>query len=261
MSSTDGTSQRPGPTVAELLNQRRGDMKGVALLLTWSGGTNGELTAVRIRDVNTSVVMRSDPLLWLHLADDASSIALIQQIMATPGNSAVRSELGAALTLHDDRALVLQAATRVLDTERDEDVRAETMAWLGGQTGDARVVALLQRAVEDSSPRVRDEALTALGDGRGGQPVLLDLIRTSKHADVRGEAVQKLSGGGENVVSLLLRVAFDDAEPDVQAEAVDAIKERSGSAATRALREIAQRHPDRRLRSEARDALDERGFR
>lgn len=101
----------------------------------------------------------------------------------------------------------------------------------------------------------------ALGDGKAGQPILLELVRNSRYADVRGEAVQKLKGNGESVVALLLRVAFDDAEPDVQAEAVDAIKERSGAAATRALREIAQRHPDRRLRSEARDALDERGFR
>jgi beta-lactamase regulating signal transducer with metallopeptidase domain len=260
-SSTDGTSQRSGPTVSEVLNQPRGQTKGVALLLTWSGGANGELTAVRIRDMNGSVVMRRDPLLWLHLADDASSVAMIQQIMATPGNSSIRSELGAALTLHDDRALVLQAATRVFDTERDDRVRAETMAWLGGHTSDPGVTALLRRAVDDSAPEVRDEALTALGDGKGGQPVLLELIRTSKRADVRSEAVQKLSGGGEDVVALLLRLAFDDAEADVQAEAVDAIKERGGSAATRALREIAQRHPDRRLRSEARDALDERGFR
>jgi HEAT repeat protein len=181
--------------------------------------------------------------------------------MAPAGNSSIRSELGAVLTLHDDRTLVVQAATRILDTERDEHVRAETMAWLGGHTSDPRVLALLRRAVDDSTPEVRDEALTALGDGKGGQAVLLELLRTSKHADVRGEAVQKLSGGGDDVVGLLLRIAFDDTEADVQAEAVDAIKERGGAASTRALREIAQRHPDRRLRSEARDALDERGFR
>jgi beta-lactamase regulating signal transducer with metallopeptidase domain len=261
ISSTDGTSRQPGRSVSEALDLLRGEARGVALLLKWSGGQNGELTGVRIRDLNSSALGRNDTFIWLDRADDSSSIALIQQLMARPGNSSIRSELGAALTLHDDRALVLNAATRVLDTERDEDVRAETMAWLGNQTSDPRIAALLSRAVDDSSPRVRDEALTALGDGKGGQPRLLELLRTSKYADVRSEAVQKLSGGGEDVVVLLLRVAFDDTEGAVQAEAVDAIKERSGSAATRALREIAQRHPDRRLRSEARDALDERGIR
>jgi hypothetical protein len=260
MSSTDGTSRRSGSTVAQLLNLP-GDAHGVAILLTWSGGASGELTGVRLRDVNTEVALRNEPLLWLHHLDDSSSIALIQRLMAQPGHSSIRAELGAALTLHDDRALVLQAATRILDTERDEHVRAETMAWLGGQTSDARVVALLRRAVDDSAFEVRDEAITALGDGKGGQAVLLDLLRTSRHSDVRSEAVQKLTGGGDDLVTLLLRVAFDDSEPDVQSEAVDAIKESNGSAATRALREIAQRHPSRRLRSEARDALDERGIR
>jgi hypothetical protein len=261
ISSTDGTSRQPGRSVSEALDLLRGEARGVALLLKWSGGQNGELTGVRIRDLNSSALGRNDTFIWLDRADDSSSIALIQQLMARPGNSSIRSELGAALTLHDDRALMLNAATRVLDTVRDEDVRAETMAWLGNQTSDPRIAALLSRAVDDSSPRVRDEALTALGDGKGGQSRLLELLRTSKYADVRSEAVQKLSGGGEDVVVLLLRVAFDDTEGAVQAEAVDAIKERSGSAATRALREIAQRHPDRRLRSEARDALDERGIR
>ena len=261
ISSTDGTSRRPGPTVSQLLNLSRSDAQGVAILLTWSGGTGGELTGVRIRDLNSSVVLRNDPFIWLDRADDSSSVALIQRLMAPAGNSSIRSELGAVLTLHDDRTLVVQAATRILDTERDEHVRAETMAWLGSHTSDPRVLALLRRAVDDSTSEVRDEALTALGDGKGGQAVLLELLRTSKRADVRGEAVQKLSGGGDDVVGLLLRIAFDDAEADVQAEAVDAIKERSGSASTRALRDIAQRHPDRRLRSEARDALDERGFR
>jgi HEAT repeat protein len=87
------------------------------------------------------------------------------------------------------------------------------------------------------------------------------VITSSKHADVRGEAVQRLSGGGDDVIPMLLKVAFDDPNADVQAEAVDAIKETTGGVATRALRDIAQRHPDRRLRSEARDALDERGIR
>ena len=261
ISSTDGTSRQPGPSVSQLVGLSRADARGVAILLTWTGGSNGELNGVRIRDLNSSASLRNDPFVWLDVASDSQSVALVQRLMAAAQGSSVRSELGAILTLHDDRTLVVQAVTRVLDAELDEDVRAETMSWLGGQTDDARVVALLRRAVDDSSARVRDEALTALGDGRGGQPVLLELLRTSTHADVRGEAVQKLSGGGDNVVALLLRVAFDDADGDVQAEAVDAIKERSGSASTRALREIAQRHPDRRLRSEARDALDERGFR
>ena len=125
------------------------------------------------------------------------------------------------------------------------------------------MVALLRRAVDDSAAEVRDEAVSALGGARDGQgrTVLLDLLTSAKHADVRGEVVQQLTGGGDDVVAVLLRVAFDDPADDVQSEAVDAIKETSGAVATQALRDIAQRHPQRRLRSEARDALDERGIR
>ena len=262
ISSTDGTSRSPGRSVAETLGMPR-DERGVAILLTWSGGAKGELSAVRLRDMKSSVVLRDGPFLWLHSADDAASIALIQQLMATQQGSSVRSELGAALTLHDDRAQVMRAVTRVLETERDAHVRGETIAWMGNRARDSAVVALLRRAVDDSAAEVRDEAVSALGgarDGRG-RTVLLELLTSAKHADVRGEVVQQLAGGGDDVVAVLLRVAFDDPADDVQSEAVDAIKETSGAAATQALRDIAQRHPQRRLRSEARDALDERGIR
>jgi HEAT repeat protein len=134
---------------------------------------------------------------------------------------------------------------------------------MGNRARDSVVVALLRRAVDDSVPEVRDEAVSALGGARDGRSraVLLDLLTSAKHADVRGEVVQQLAGGGDDVVAVLLRVAFDDPEDDVRSEAVDAIKETDGAAATRALRDIAQRHPQRHLRSEARDALDERGIR
>ena len=239
------------------------DERGVAILLTWSGGANGELTAVRLRDRDRALPLGDRPLLWLSSANDASSIALVERLMAGASDASLRSELGAALTLHDDPGPVLRAVTRVFETDRDERVRAETIAWLGNRGRDSAVVALLRRAVDDPAPEVRDEAVSALGGARGGrsQTALLDLLASAKHADVRGEVVQQLAGGGNDVVAVLLKVAFDDPEEEVRSEAVDAIKETSGGVATQALRDIAQRHPDRRLRSEARDALDERGIR
>jgi beta-lactamase regulating signal transducer with metallopeptidase domain len=262
ISSTDGTSQSRGPKVAEILGLPTAE-RGVAILLTWSGGEKGELTAVRLRGLQTSLSLADRPLVWLHSATDAPSIALIHQLMASQTDASARSELGAALTLHDDRDQVLRAVTRVFETERDPRVRSEAIAWLGNRGGDSAVVALLRRAIDDPAPEVRDEALTALGAARHQRTraILLELLRSSNRADIRSEVVQQLSDGGDDVVAVLLRVAFDDVESDVRAEAVDAIKETSGAAATAALRDIAQRHPERRLRSEARDALDERGFR
>ena len=259
VSSTDGSSdQRAGRPVAELVGA--GNDRGVAIFVTWSTGSQGRPTAVRLRDVRSRLTL-DRPMIWLHRADDASSIGRIEQLLAT-GDAPVRSELAAALSLHDDRASMLRAVTRVFDTDHDAGVRAEAVAWLGNQADDAGVAALLRRATEDPEPNVRDEAVSALGGGgRGARAVLLGLIASSKHADVRSEAIQRLAGGGDEVVPTLLKIAFEDPDADVQAEAVDAIKETGGGAATRALREVAQRHPDRRLRSEARDALDERGIR
>jgi HEAT repeat protein len=196
--------------------------------------------------------------IWLQTADDASSIAQIERLMAESRSVAVRRELGAALTLHDDVPRLTAAVGRVLDRE-DDAVRAETLAWMGRHAGMPTGLALLRRGLDDPSPGVRDEAITALSGDRGFRPAMIGLLRTSPYADVRQEIAQRLSGGDDATVAALLRAAFDDRSNDVQSEAVDSIKETRGSAARSALREIAARHPDRRLRSEARDALDERG--
>jgi beta-lactamase regulating signal transducer with metallopeptidase domain len=261
ISSSDRSSNaRDGQVVGDLIGADDRDRDGATILLTWSGGANGQLTAVRLRDLRSKLALRGRSLLWLHGADDASSIARLEQLMSGSPVE-LRKELAAALTLHGDTPRMLRAVTRVVDTDRDANVRGEAVSWLGNRADDAGVTALLRRMIDDDDAHVRDEAVSALGGTRGGQATLLGVITSSKHADVRGEAVQRLSGGGDDVIPMLLKVAFDDPNADVQAEAVDAIKETTGGVATRALRDIAQRHPDRRLRSEARDALDERGIR
>jgi beta-lactamase regulating signal transducer with metallopeptidase domain len=262
VSSTDNSSdQRGGRFVGDLLGSTRDADRGVAILLTWTGGGGGDLIAVRLRDLRSRLTLGDRALLWLHSVDDASSVARLERLIATT-DAHLRSELAAALSLHDNRSVMLPAVRRVLDTDRDSRVRAEAVSWLGNHANDSAVAALLRRAADDPEPDVRDEAVSALGGGgRASRAVLLELIASSKHADVRGEAVQQLNDGGDEAIPTLLRIAFGDPDADVQAEAVDAIKETGGGAATRALRDIAQRHPSRRLRSEARDALDERGIR
>ena len=264
ISSTDGSSDLDnrggGVRVGDLVRASGGDAGGVAIALTWSGGPDGRLTAVRLRSLQSTISLGDRSLLWLHLADDASSIARLEQLLATT-DPRLRSELAAALSLHDDPALVVRAVTRVVETDPEPQVRGEAVSWLGSHADDARVMSLLRRAADDPDARVRDEAVSTLGGKPGARATLLALIASSSHADVRREAVQRLAGGGDDAIPTLVGIAFDDTDEGVQAEAVDAIKETSGSAATRALRDIAQRHSNRRLRSEARDALDGRGIR
>ena len=258
ISSTDGSSDERGDPVAQLAAATGAEARGVALLFTWSGADDA-LHAVRLRSMSGSAALRGRRILWLGSADDSSSITLIERIMhAAP--TRLRSELGAAITLHDDVRYVVAAVARVVDSDSGS-VRAETLAWLGRQHASAPARALIARGVTDPSPHVRDEALTVMAGRPGSAAELRDLLRTSPYDDVRQEIVQKITGSDQATVDLLLGVAFNDSSYAVRAEAVDAIKEMSGTRGSVALQRIAARHPDPRLRSEARDALDERGIR
>lgn len=258
VSSTDGSSRRGGPTVASVLAPSIGasaDAPGVAILLAWSGAQH-DIVAVRLRSMDAPIGSTDHAITWLGDADDASSIAQLERLMNESRDVAMRREMGAALSLHDDVARITAAVAHVLDTQ-PADVRSETLSWLGHHRADPRALALLQRGIADEAPNVRDEAISAIADDRTLLPLMRILLRTSPYADVRQEIAQRLSGN-QDAVALLLDVAFGDPDADVQAEAVDSIKETPGRASRDALQRIADRHPSARLREEARDALAER---
>ncbi len=258
VSSTDGTSMEGGPSVNTVLELPNPIHAGVALLFTWSGANN-RLDGVRLRSMDASAPTHGRRVLWLGDADDVSSIGMIEQIMRS-ASEPMRRELGAALTLHDDTPRVISAVHRII-TSDSASVRAETLAWLGRQRRSTTARSLLWRGIEDPSAQVRDEALSSLLTTPGSEATLRELVLTSPHADVRSEIVQRISGNDQETIDLLLRVAFDDKNYSVRAEAVDAIKEMSGPLVTAALRRIATKHADAQLRSEALDALGERGIR
>jgi len=181
VSSTDGSSRRRGARVADVVGD---DDRGVAILLTLSGD---RVVAVRLRSLAAEIA--PGPVEWLGRVSDADSLARLRDLMARTPEGRLRSELGAALSLHDDRAAVTAAVRRVLDTDRDPRVRGETLAWLGRHEGD---LELLRRGVADRAPLVRDEALTILLS-RASEEELRELARTARHDDVREEIAERLA--------------------------------------------------------------------
>ena len=165
VSSTDGSSRRHGARVADVVGD---DDRGVAILLTLSGD---RIVAVRLRSLGAEIAP-GPPVDWLGRASDADSLARLRDFMARTPDGNLRSELGAALSLHDDRAAVTAAVRRVLDTDRDARVRGETLAWLGRNDGD---LELLRRGVADPDDELRE------------------LARTSQHDDVREEIAERLA--------------------------------------------------------------------
>ncbi|MFN0181675.1 MAG: M56 family metallopeptidase [Gemmatimonadales bacterium] len=226
-----------------------------------NGLVPGVVGAVAIRSMDGRYSPRGANIVWLGRAPDRASVGLLERLIAV-AEPAMRSELGAAVTLHDDVGLVVAAAGRIARDDESDQVRGEVLSWLPRHLPDAAVRALLVGGLTDRSPKVRDEALSALANGPDREALLVDAIAKSPYPDVRSEAIQALDRGDGSdtgsLVGVLRKAAFDDSDGDVQREAVDALIELDRAAADRVLREVADRHPNRSLRREAAEALAER---
>jgi beta-lactamase regulating signal transducer with metallopeptidase domain/HEAT repeat protein len=149
----------------------------------------------------------------------------------------------------------------------DRRVGGEATEGLGQQPPAEAIPALERIAREAIDPVIRAEAVETLGDlGPPALDAILDIIAVSDDERVRREALETLAdissdleaGGLERVVRTIERAAFEDGSRSVQMEAVDAARELPGDAARALLRRIADDHPSRSVREEARDQLRER---
>jgi HEAT repeat protein len=137
---------------------------------------------------------------------------------------------------HDDPAS-MAALDRIAREHPREDVQAEAIETIAGQSEQSLHPLILELAVSGKTPRVRREALDAIGGS-------VNKISDAQTLD-RAQAV-------------IERVVFDDPDPGVRAEALDALDELPEKRALQALRNVIARHPDARVRRDAEEHVRDR---
>lgn len=251
--SNAGGGPRDGTTILKRLLDHEGD---VIFLFGFGPGARqpGDLRFMRMRSRNQPVELSGRPIFWLGDANDRESLSQLQVLYEATDRTELRSELGAALSLHTDETIALPAVSEVLSESESDEVRAETAAWLGNQQSAEAVELLARLAMQDESARVRDEAVTGLAgmDTPEATAALLQLARNTRHEDVRNEAVQYLGRRGyDEAVSILLQIAKDDADRGIRLEAVDALANIESEAAFRALVDLLRSAGDDVVRNES----------
>ncbi len=264
---------------------------GSVLLFGFDPGdpTGDAVRHVRLRGPDKPLDLGGMPLHWLGNATDGESVALLERLLASTPDPAVRAEMAAALSLHGQGRLVVPSVTRLLDQEAAPEVRAEAIQWLDRHSG-ADVFALMRDALardpsaevrravttsidepavrdtfdvestllaaifEDRDRGVREDALMALEDLPGDAAG--DGVRrvAVEHPDaaLRAQAVEALEDRpGEGHPELLERIAFEDVSREVRETAFHVLSDLDSGAAVAALRRIAREHPDPQMRSDA----------
>jgi HEAT repeat protein len=204
-------------------------------------------------------------------ADQPAERALpaIERIIATSQHHDVLSEVIEALGELDDPG-VMDALTRIVWEHQDATIQREAIDTLGDRRDDAAAMTALERiAREHPREEVQAEAIETIADlsAPSIHPLILELALSGKSARIRrealdavGEALAKIDDGQalDRAQQALERAIFDDPDPGVREEALDAIDELPDERALGVLRDVIARHPDGRLRREAQERIRER---
>jgi HEAT repeat protein len=199
-------------------------------------------------------------VLWLGKSDDRSSISLVQRVLGDAPSRQLREDVASLVAVHASSDLVRPVLTRWIESEEDDELRAEVADWLGYHA-DARTLGVLARAARsDRSSRVRSEAAETVGEVEldAAFDTLRVLAQTLEDEDARREAVE---GFGHNArretVDVLKEIAQRDRSRDIQREAVETLGELETAAALDAVAEVARAHESPDVRREAIEAYGE----
>jgi HEAT repeat protein/beta-lactamase regulating signal transducer with metallopeptidase domain len=204
-------------------------------------------------------------------ADQPAAVALpaIESIIAVSEHEDVLSEAVEALG-DIDAPGVVDALTRIAWEHRDVTIQREAVETLGDRHDDAASMTALERiAREHNREEVQVEAIETIADhsDQSLHPLVLELAVSGRSARIRrealdaiGESVGKISDPQllDRAQAVIERAVFDDPDPGVRVDALDALDELPDERALRVLRDIIARHPDARVRREADEHLRER---
>src|SRR5688572_4679718 len=169
--------------------------------------------------------------------DHPGVVDTLTRIAQEHENVAMQSEAVETLGDREDDAAAMAALERIAREHDREEVQAEAIETLADREEQPLHPLLLELAVSGKSPRIRKEALDQIGDA-------VAKIGDAQALDRAQQAIE--------------RAIFDDPDPGVRVEALDALEELPDERALRMLRDVIARHPDARVRREAEENLRER---
>ena len=201
------------------------------------------------------------------LGDPAGLPLLVQTANTHPNKQA---QMEAVETLGDiDAPGVVDALTRIAWEHQDVTIQREAVETLGDRDDAAALTALERIAREHDREEVQAEAIETLAD-RPEQPlhpVILELAASGRSARIRREAIESIGEAAEKtsdtqwldrMQQAIEHAIFDDPDRSVRIEALDALDEWPDERALRVLRDVIARHPDARIRREAEEHVRER---
>lgn len=245
--------------LAEIHNQdypREKISKEVAILfrLNPASDSGSPIQDIKISNLNLAVNLKFLPLYWLGEAENAQSLALLQEIFEKENDEEIKEDIITAISIHDSPAEVFSFLKSVVNGDEEESIRESAVFWMGQQDSKEALEFLIHTAENDRSGNIREEAVFAISQIEipAATDALVNLARSSRDHEIQKEAVfwlgQKASKQAE---SALTDFAYSHDDVEIQKSAVFALSQLSDNSGVPKLIEIAKRHPHPKIRKEA----------
>lgn len=137
--------------------------KEIALLLGFEGGTGlDHLKRVRLSDVTMPVDLDDRPLIWLGSSRLPESFNLLESLYGELDRPAMKRRLLRLIGFHPIPE-VTRFLSGVVGSQASDTVRAESASQMAHQNNREALKILIEISAEDSSMRVRQVAISAIG--------------------------------------------------------------------------------------------------
>ena len=210
---------------------------------------------IRVFSEDCRLDLGGRPLRWLENVRPADSIALLESLVGTEGDTKGRIVDGAitAIALHGDPAADSSLA-RLVAPDQPENVRKKVTFWLGNSRGRPGFDALRRVMRDDPSVEVRKSAIFGFSQSR--VPESLDALISTARSDadprLRGDALFWLAQkAGQKVSATIVERIDQDPDTDVKKKAVFALSQLPASEGVPLLITVARSNANLEVRKQA----------
>lgn len=164
---------------------------GVLFRIAARDGSEGVIDDVRVVTFDTTPGLDDAPLLWLGPRSNDESLEFLTAL-AAESRSSLREDLIGAIGAHDAPATVIPYLIRIIENDKDDDVRETAGQWLAARVADERGFFREGDGTDDEA--VRRSALYALinSDTGDATEILLRILQTSDSPALKRAALMQL---------------------------------------------------------------------
>lgn len=189
-----------------------------------------EFSEVSVCNLALSVELSDHPLFWLGEADTKKSIDFLFATYKKLKEDESKEDLVSAVGIHTDQPAVTSFLIDVINSKSDNEVRENSVFWLGYQNNSEALVALKKIVAGEPSFEMRKHAVMSLSfmDLPAAMDELIGIAKRSGSNELRKQAVYGLGNKAvARAEETLKGIVEDDPDLEIKKHAVYALSNTS----------------------------------